>query len=55
LLDRFLELTDYPILLDNRKITALEAKIIAEQQFDVYRIEQNKNYISDFDLEIKKK
>lgn len=53
-LDRFLELSDYPILLDNGKITALEAKIKAEQQFDVYRIEQDKNYISDFDLEIKK-
>jgi hypothetical protein len=53
-LDRFLELSDYPILLDSGKITALEAKIKAEQEYDVYRVEQDQNYISDFDLEIKK-
>jgi hypothetical protein len=53
-LDRFLELSDYPILLDNGKIAALEAKIKAEQEYDVYRVIQDRNYISDFDLEIKK-
>jgi hypothetical protein len=53
-LDRFLELSDYPLLLDNGKITTLEAKIKAEQEYDVYRVEQDQNYISDFDLEIKK-
>lgn len=53
-LDRFLELSDYPILLDNGKIASLEAKIKAEQEYDVYRVIQDRNYISDFDMEIKK-
>jgi hypothetical protein len=52
-LDRFLELSDYPILLDKGKVSALEAKLKAEQEFDVFRIEQDKNYISDFDKMIK--
>lgn len=52
-LDRFLELSEYPILLDKGKITALEAKLKAESEYDIYRIEQDKNYISDFDKMIK--
>lgn len=54
LLNRFLELSDYPILLDKGKISALEAKIKAEAECDKYRIVQDKNYISDFDKEIKR-
>ena len=53
-LNRFLELSNYPILKDNGKISALEAKIKAEQEFDKYRVIQDKNYISDFDKEIKR-
>lgn len=53
-LDKFLELSDYPILLDKGKVTALEAKLKAEQEYDVFRIEQDRNYISDFDKEIKR-
>ena len=52
-LDKFLELSDYPILLHKGKISALEAKLKAEQEYDVFRIEQDKNYISDFDRMIK--
>lgn len=52
-LDRFLELSDYPILLDKGKVSALEAKLKAEQEYDVFRIEQDKNYVSDFDKMIK--
>lgn len=53
-LDKFLTISDYPILLDKGKISALEAKIKAEGEYDKYRIVQDKNYISDFDKEIKR-
>jgi len=53
-LDRFLELSDYPILLDKGKVSALEAKLKAEKEYDVFRIKQDKNYVSDFDKMIKK-
>ena len=53
-LDKFLELSDYPILLDKGKISALEAKLKAEQEYDKFRIIQDRNYISDFDKEIKR-
>ena len=48
-LDKFLELSDYPILLDKGKVSALEAKLKAESEYDKYREVQDKNYISDFD------
>jgi len=53
-LHQFLELSNYPILKDNGKVTALEAKLKAEQEFDVYRKIQDENYSSDFDKEIKR-
>lgn len=48
-LDKFLNLSDYPILLDNGKITALEAKLKAYSEFEKYRVVQDKLYLSDFD------
>ncbi|MDR1633170.1 MAG: virulence RhuM family protein, partial [Dysgonamonadaceae bacterium] len=53
-LNQFLELSQYPILQDKGKISALEAKLKAEQEYEVYRKIQDDNYISDFDREIKK-
>ena len=56
-LDKFLALSDYPILLDNGKISALEAKLKAEAEYEKYRVIQDKEYLSDFDrllLEIEK-
>ena len=53
-LDKFLAISDYPILLDKGKVTALEAKIKAESEYDKFRVIQDKNYISDFDKEIKR-
>ena len=52
-LDKFLELSDYPILLDNGKVSALEAKLKAEGEYDIFRVEQDINYVSDFDNIIK--
>lgn len=48
-LDKFLALSDYPILLDNGKISALEAKLKAYTEFEKYRVIQDKEYLSDFD------
>ncbi|MCP4109741.1 MAG: virulence RhuM family protein [Desulfobacteraceae bacterium] len=53
-LHNFLELSNYPILQDKGKISALEARLKAEQEYDEYRIQQDKDYISDFDKEIKR-
>ncbi len=48
----FLELSSYPILQDKGKVSALEAKLKAEQEYEEYRVTQDKNYISDFDKEV---
>ncbi|PHS20481.1 MAG: cell filamentation protein Fic [Kangiella sp.] len=52
-LDKFLELSDYPILLDKGKVSALEAKLKAESEYDKFRVIQDKNYVSDFDRVLK--
>ncbi len=49
LLVQVLEISNYPILLDSGKVTALEAKIKAEIEYDVFRIKQDQEYVSDFD------
>jgi hypothetical protein len=52
-LDGFLELSNYPILIDKGKITMLEAKLKAESEFEKFRIIQDQSYESDFDKMIK--
>ena len=52
-LNQFLELSNYPILTDKGKVSALEAKIKAKQEFEKYRKIQDLHYQSDFDKEIK--
>jgi len=53
-LHSFLELSNYPILVDKGTVSALEAKLKAEQEYEVYRKIQDENYISDFDKEIQR-
>ena len=53
-LHSFLELSNYPILQDKGKVSALEAKFKAEGEYEVYRQWQDADYISDFDREIKR-
>ncbi|MCK4628196.1 MAG: virulence RhuM family protein, partial [Sedimentisphaerales bacterium] len=53
-LHNFLELSNYPILQDKGKASALEAKLKAKQEYETYRVVQDKNYVSDFDKEIKR-
>ena len=49
-----LELSNYPILQDQGKVSALEAKLKAEGEYEVYRQRQDVEYLSDFDREIKR-
>jgi hypothetical protein len=53
-LHQFLDLSSFPILKDKGKVSALEAKLKAEQEYDKYRMIQDTNYESDFDKEIKR-
>ena len=53
-IDGFLELSNYPILKDKGKVSMLEAKLKAEEEYDKFRVLQDKTYESDFDREIKK-
>jgi hypothetical protein len=53
-LHSFLELANYPILQDKGKVSALKAKLKAEQEYEEYRVIQDKNYLSDFDKEIQR-
>jgi len=55
-LSRFLELSSYPVLQDKDKgkVSALKAKLKAEQEYEEYRVIQDKNYISDFDKEVRR-
>ncbi|MDO9577252.1 MAG: virulence RhuM family protein [Candidatus Cloacimonadales bacterium] len=53
-LHNFLELSNYPILKETGKVSHLEAKLKAEQEYETYKKIQDKSFISDFDKEIKR-
>lgn len=53
-LDGFLQLSDYPILEDKGKVSALEAKLKAESEYDAFRVRQDREFESDFDREVKR-
>lgn len=53
-LDAFLDFNEYHILTDAGKISAAVAKKLAETEYAKYVPIQDRNYISDFDNEIKK-
>jgi hypothetical protein len=53
-LNRFLELSNYPILEDKGKVSALEARLKAEGEYEIYRQRQDAEYVSDFDREVKR-
>ncbi len=46
---QFLELADYPILKDLGKVSMVEAKLKAENEYEKYRVIQDREYESDFD------
>lgn len=53
-LNGFLQLSDYPILEDKGKIIALEAKLKAESEYETFRVQQDRQFESDFDREVKR-
>jgi len=53
-LENFLKLSNYPILTDKGKVSAIEAKLKADSEYEKYRVLQDKTYESDFDREIKR-
>ncbi|HEX4954955.1 MAG TPA: virulence RhuM family protein [Thermoanaerobaculia bacterium] len=48
-LNGFLELSSYPILADKGKVSAVEAKLKAESEYEVFRQRQDAEFVSDFD------
>lgn len=50
----FLQLSSYPLLADQGKVSALEAKLKAEGEFEKFRVVQDRMYESDFDREVKR-
>jgi hypothetical protein len=53
-LNRFLAMADYPVLQDAGRVPALEARLKAEAQYEVFRQRQDAEYISDFDREVRR-
>ena len=53
-LDAFLQFNQYDVLKNPGKVSAAVAKKIAETEYEKFRVIQDKNYISDFDEEVKK-
>lgn len=48
-IDKFLDLTDRPVLTDAEHVSAEQAKEYAETEFEKYRVIQDKLFQSDFD------
>ena len=53
-LDAFLKFNEEEILNDKGKISHEVALALAEKEYEVFRVEQDNDYISDFDCEVKK-
>ena len=53
-LDAFLQFNEKDILQDSGKISHGVAVALAEREYEKYRVIQDKNYVSDFDKEVKK-
>ncbi len=48
-IDKFLDSDDRPVLSDSGHVSAEQAKMFAESEFEKYRVLQDKNFRSDFD------
>ena len=53
-LDAFLQFNDYEVLQNAGNVSAAVAKRLAEEEYSKFAPIQDRNYVSDFDLEIKK-
>jgi len=54
ILDGFLTVAGRPLLEGAGSISALEAKLKAEHEYAIYRVRQDRDYVSDFDKEIRR-
>ena len=53
-LDAFLQFNQFEILNNPGKVTAAVARETAEKEYEKFRVIQDKNYMSDFDKEVRK-
>ena len=53
-LDKFLEFNEYDILKNKGKVSRENADKVAKKEFNEFRTIQDKNFISDFDIFLKK-
>jgi hypothetical protein len=53
-LNAFLKFNEYDILQDKGKISREVANALAEKEYEIFRVKQDKNYISDFDRMVKR-
>jgi hypothetical protein len=53
-LDAFLQFNEYQVLKDAGRVSHEVAKNLAEQEYEKFRVVQDKNFESDFDKEVKK-
>jgi hypothetical protein len=53
-LDAFLQFNEYQILQDAGKVSHEVAKSLAEQEYEKFRVQQDKEFESDFDQAVKK-
>jgi len=53
-LNAFLKFSEYEILMNAGKISHEVAEALALEEYEKYRVTQDKNYISDFDREVQK-
>ena len=53
-LDAFLKFNEQDILQDKGKISHEVAIALAEKEYEAFRVEQDKKYISDFDKIVEK-
>ena len=53
-LDAFLQFNEYDILNNPGSVSREVAKALAEQEYEKFRVEQDRSFESDFDREVKK-
>ncbi len=53
-LDAFLQFNEYEILTNAGRISHEVAKTLAEGEYEKYRLTEDRNYVSDFEKEVKK-
>lgn len=53
-LDAFLQFNEYEVLANAGKVSAEVARRLAEQQFEKFRVQQDREFESDFEAEVKR-